>query len=141
MTRLSESDLSRISARNRDAQSGAHFELFLPIATVSTLNQREHWAKRATRAKSQRQQAYLMTQALKSLRIPAIIKLVRVSPRMLDGDNLQGALKSVRDGIADRIGIDDGDPRISWQYGQEKKGTRGHGVLVTAWASMHAPAQ
>lgn len=42
------------------------------------------------------------------------VVLTRVSPRGFDDDNNAAALKSVRDGMAKRWGIDDGDPRITW---------------------------
>ena len=106
------------------------YEIYLPIATVSLANMREHWAVRARRAKQHRQQAYLLTAALKSLRLPATVILTRVAPRLLDDDNLRGALKSVRDGIADRLCIDDRDPRVTWRYGQEKGRPKQRGVLV-----------
>jgi hypothetical protein len=106
-------------------------EIFLPIATVSVSNVREHWAMRAARAKAHRQQAYLMTVRLKGLILPATIKIIRVSPRMLDGhDNLRHALKAVVDGIADRLGIDDRDPRVTWEYGQEKGRPKQRGVRL-----------
>jgi hypothetical protein len=135
--RLSADEAAHISKRNRDAQKGTGFDIYLPIATVSVANVREHWAKRAARAKIHRQQAYLMTQALKGLVLPAIIALTRVSPRMLDSDNLVSSLKNVRDGIADRLGIDDRDPRVEWAYGQEKGAPKQHGVKVRA--DMVAP--
>ncbi len=131
-TRISESDALRLSEKNRLAQSGTAFDLYLPIATISEANGRQHWAVKARRVKIHRQQAYLLTQALKSLRLPATIKLVRVSPRILDGDNLQSALKATRDGIADRLGIDDRDPRVTWQYGQRQGNPKQKGVEVEA---------
>lgn len=107
-------------------------EIYLPIATVSVSNMREHWAKKAARAKLHRQQANLMAMRIKTLELPATITLIRVGPRKLDDDNLRGALKAVRDGLADRIGIDDGDPRITWEYGQEKGRPKQRGVIVRA---------
>lgn len=38
----------------------------------------------------------------------------------LDSDNLPGAFKHVRDGMADALGIDDGDARLAWSYAQVK---------------------
>jgi glucose-6-phosphate-specific signal transduction histidine kinase len=107
-------------------------EIFLPIATVSVSNVREHWAKRAARAKAHRQQAYLMTVLITRmyLRPPMTVKMIRVAPRQLDDDNLRGALKSIRDGIADRLGIDDRDPRVTWQYDQEKGRPKQRGVRL-----------
>ena len=42
------------------------------------------------------------------------VVLTRVSPRGFDDDNNAAALKSIRDGMAKRWGVDDGDPRITW---------------------------
>jgi hypothetical protein len=105
-------------------------EIYLPVVTVSISNVREHWAKRANRAKLHRQLAYIMAKGLKGCALPVTIKLTRISPRKLDDDNLRGALKSVRDGIADRLGIDDRDPRVIWEYAQTKGHPKEHGVLI-----------
>lgn len=50
-------------------------------------------------------------------RLPArffVVHLCRVSPRALDDDNLGGALKAVRDGIARAIGINDRSPLVRY---------------------------
>ncbi len=91
-----------------------------PIATVSITNKREHWSKRSRRAKGQREAAYLLTQLLSKMGLPMTVTLTRIAPRALDDDNLRSALKSVRDGVADRLGIDDRDSRVVWAYGQRK---------------------
>lgn len=114
--------------------AGVAVTIYLPIATVSTTNIRVHWTKRASRAKAQRQQTYLLTAELKRMRPPVTITLTRISPRKLDDDNLQSALKSVRDGIADRLGIDDGDARLRWLYGQEKWRPNQRGVMIQVHA-------
>lgn len=63
--------------------------------------------------------------------MPCHIQLTRLSPRMLDSDNLQGALKYIRDSVADYLipglqpGRADGDTRLSWSYSQEKAKTKG----------------
>jgi hypothetical protein len=36
----------------------------------------------------------------------------------LDGDNLQSGFKAVRDGVADWLGVDDGNGLVDWQYVQ-----------------------
>jgi len=46
------------------------------------------------------------------------VKLVRFAPHELDSDNVCSALKAVRDGIADGLGINDGDKRTKWVYDQ-----------------------
>jgi len=103
----------------------------LPIKTVSVSNVREHWAKRAKRAKEHRQAAFLLTAKMK--RIPKCIALVRIAPRKLDDDNLRHALKAVRDGVADRLQINDNDPRVTWRYEQVKGKPREHAVDVAWW--------
>jgi hypothetical protein len=43
-----------------------------------------------------------------------VVLLTRISPRELDDDNLAGALKAVRDGVADALKVNDCDPRVVW---------------------------
>ena len=50
--------------------------------------------------------------------LPVTVVLTRVAPRRLDGDNLQSGFKAVRDGVADWLGVDDGNGLIDWQYVQ-----------------------
>lgn len=60
------------------------------------------------------------------------ILLTRVSQRELDDDNVEGALKAVRDGVADGLGLksDKRSKKLHWDYGQAK-GPRGYyGVRV-----------
>jgi hypothetical protein len=52
--------------------------------------------------------------------LPVTVLLVRVGPRVLDDDNLAFAFKSVRDGVAQGLGVKDHDPRVSWTYAQER---------------------
>lgn len=94
----------------------------IPVKTVSTLNKREHWAVRADRARMQRRAALLTVRTLaQSVGLTAVVTMTRVAPsRGLDDDNLRGALKSIRDGIADAFQVDDRDPRIRWRYEQRR---------------------
>lgn len=89
----------------------------LPIATVSEANRRDHWRVKAKRVKCHRMAAAAMCPLVP---LPATVRLVRLSARVLDDDNLRGALKAVRDGVADRLGVDDRDPRVTWLYDQER---------------------
>lgn len=50
----------------------------------------------------------------------AVVRLVRVAPRQLDSDNAESAAKSVRDGVADALGVHDRDPRVVWLVDQER---------------------
>lgn len=102
-----------------------HITVTIPMRIVSVANMREHWATKATRAKSQRILAWAELKAAdKAPRLmgPVTVKLTRIAPRMLDDDNLRSAFKACRDGVADWLGVDDRDPRVTWDYGQE----RGH---------------
>lgn len=49
------------------------------------------------------------------------VLLKRLAPMQLDSDNLAGAFKSIRDGIADAMGMDDKwEGKIKWRYDQSK---------------------
>lgn len=102
----------------------------LPIKTVSEMNVRTHWADRAKRMKSHRTAAYLMTAAHP---LPCVVTITRLSAGTLDDDNLRSAAKGCRDGIADRLGVNDNDPRVEWRYAQVKvsRGTFGVKVEIT----------
>jgi len=107
-------------------------QYLIPIKTVGGLNAREHWRVRAKRVKAERQATAVVVRKFPA---PAIVRLVRLSPGTLDEDNLQGAMKAVRDEIARICGVDDkpGGP-ITWCYAQErcKRGQFGVKVEVLA---------
>lgn len=112
--------------------------VILPIRTCSEMNTREHWAAKARRAKSQRTCAAALVrgEALASaqdIRHAAQIevRLTRIAPRELDSDNLAGAMKHIRDGIADALGMDDRDPRVAWMYSQRRGAPKEYMVEVT----------
>lgn len=86
----------------------------LPLRIESVANKREHWAVKARRTKAHR----LAALAVPAHPLPCVVTLIRVAPRALDGDNLQSGFKALRDGIADRLGVADNDPRVKWQYAQ-----------------------
>jgi hypothetical protein len=60
---------------------------------------------------------------------PAIL-LTRVSAGTLDTDGLAASLKSIRDGLADWLGVADNDPRVTWSYAQRKGKRREYSVEV-----------
>jgi len=98
-------------------------EFSVPIETPSTANSREHWAAKAGRVKNQRQAvSYLMPAEARSWRPVLLVTLTRVAPRSLDTDNLQGALKAVRDQVASGLGVDDRTTLVEWRYRQERGG-------------------
>jgi len=117
MTKVNESDEPIVSVS-------------LPLRTRSLANMREHWAKRAKRSRNERALARLVLSRSQTPNPPLVVTLTRVAPRKLDTDNLAGALKSVRDGVADWIGIDDGDSRVEWVCSQKPGGVRIYAVEV-----------
>lgn len=111
----------------------------LPLKTRSLLNLREHWASRARRTKAHRAATILALRcedpggwATTDAGSVIVVTLVRYG-RRLDDDNLRGALKAVRDGVAEWAGIDDGSPRWRWEYVQGKPGKLGERVEVWIW--------
>ena len=115
-------------------------EVLLPIRTWSEPNLRVHWAKRARRAHKQREAARMLVRAalaplpnwnpLRAGNRKLTVRLWRIGPRELDSDNLAAALKAVRDGVADALGMDDGDPRLAWLYGQRRGKPGEYAVVV-----------
>jgi hypothetical protein len=60
-----------------------------------------------------------------------VVSLVGCRRRKLDDDNFIGACKHLRDAIAASLGLDDGDPRLRWEYGQmETQGAEGVAVKI-----------
>lgn len=113
----------------------------LPLRTVSEANARGHWSRRAKRAKGQRHVAGLALRSqLAGAPLPVVVTLTRIAPRMLDDDNLRGALKAVRDGVADALGLDDRDVRATWVYVQERRGVGQYAVEIQVAPRAQAPA-
>lgn len=96
-------------------------DLTLPIKTISELNARHHWAVKNRRKHAQRLEVGMeLYKALngRQVELPCTIKLTRIGPRRLDSDNLASSFKFIRDAIADRLGVNDGDERINFEYDQ-----------------------
>ena len=82
--------------------------IVVAVRTVSGLNAREHWRKRARRVKGERAMVALSLLAVERPALPCTVLLTRQGPSNgLDDDNLSGALKGVRDEIASWLGVDD----------------------------------
>lgn len=47
-----------------------------------------------------------------------VVGIISFRHRTVDGDNLIGGAKPLRDAIAESCGLDDGDRRITWEYSQ-----------------------
>ncbi|HTQ47468.1 MAG TPA: hypothetical protein VMI75_32150 [Polyangiaceae bacterium] len=95
---------------------------------MSEANVRHHWRQRAERTKAHRSVTLMvlsfgvrqrgLADTRKSLlgNRQLVVRLGRVGKNLLDDDNLRGAFKAVRDGIADALLLKDNDPRIAWEY-------------------------
>lgn len=107
----------------------AGVEVVLPLRTVNPLNgSHQHWSRVAARRKQERRVAAM---AVPACPLPCVVTLTRLSAGTLDCDNLRASMKAIRDGIADRLGVPDNDPRVKWEYGQEKTARGVYGVRVT----------
>jgi len=104
----------------RAVRVGDAISFIIPVATVSETNRHEHWRHRSRRAANQRFLARMCTQYAIIAPLVSIvaIKLIRIGKRRLDTGNLAAALKHVQDGVCDALDVNDGDERISWEYGQ-----------------------
>ena len=103
----------------------------------SLLNVRWSWQK-ALSVKTKQKKA--VKRSLRNTKLPPpplVVTIIRVGPRRLDDDNLQGACKYVRDQIAELVGTDDGSPLYTWVY-QQRSGK--YGVEVEISQRGQAPA-
>jgi hypothetical protein len=102
---------------------------FVPIRTGRGLNDRMHWAARARKVKYEREAVQWALNGNSRPWLPCSVTLIRCAPSNgLDGDNLQGALKACRDGVAQWLGVDDADARVTWNYAQRRE--KGYSVVV-----------
>lgn len=117
-------------ARKEQGERLLYF-LTVPIRTRSEANQREHWAVKAKRVKSQRTAIGIYWRQIRNTIRAQIsgavdltgldVTLTRLAPRELDDDNLSGSFKAIRDQIASELCLDDRDKRIKFRYDQRKQ--------------------
>lgn len=104
------------------------------LKLVSEANAHEFWRARQKRAKSQRETGLLHMKAAMGRRSwdgsPLVVTITRIAPRELDSDNAVGSAKHLRDSIADALGVDDRDKRITWVIEQRKGGVREYAAEV-----------
>lgn len=118
----------------------------IPIKTTNPLNGAQGRTRgavfaKAARRKKERESARLCTLVAFGRCTPPIllptgtwipaVTIVRLSAGVLDSDAAPAALKSVRDGIADALGINDGSDAVTWKYDQKKCKRGAFGVEVT----------
>jgi hypothetical protein len=112
----------------------------LPLRLQSVANLREHWAAKARRTKQRFVAGVLVGAAVgkshgRWLGAGMVVALVRVAPRALDSDNLAASMKAVQDGVADALGIDDADGRVTWRYEQRRGAPKEYAVEVRLMAA------
>lgn len=116
------------------------YELPIPTRSEANRSRHEHWAVTRKRAAFQRgltkSLLWLPLDGTRRSETPVTITLTRISPRRLDTDNLTGALKHVRDGVADALGHpDDSHPRLTWRYAQRRGAKGAYAVEVRVEAT------
>lgn len=112
----------------------------VPLRTVPGLNARELWQVRSSRVKKERKAVAWSLVGQQRPAIPCSVRLTRVSPGHveIDDDNLPGALKAVRDQIAEWLGIDDRHRnQVRYVYAQK----RGPWGVTIEWGEPVAGAQ
>lgn len=109
-----------------------HGQIIVGIKTVSEANRRGAWQVHVKREKSQRSTMAIVMRAIKDVprRSKAMVRITRIAPRMLDKDNLAGALKHVRDGIADWLGgKGDRESDLLYWLVDQRKGKTGENAV------------
>ena len=101
-----------------------------------TANSRLHWAARAAKVKRQRSIVGLMLRSVDRPALPCVVTITRRSPGTLDDDNAVCSAKATRDAVAQWLGVDDRDPRVTWVVTQE----RGPWGVRVAVRGVAAPA-
>jgi hypothetical protein len=70
--------------------------------------------------------------ALAAHLLPCTVTVTRIAPKSIARhDGITSALKAIVDGTADGLGIDDDDPRVTWQYAQEKSAAGLYAIRVS----------
>lgn len=111
------------------------------VRTQSETNAREPWQARHRRRQHQRESVRLGlltigSQGCVSARLwvargGVVVTLTRIAPRPLDGhDNLRSGCKAIADEVAEWLGVDDADDRVTWQYGQRRGRPREYAIEI-----------
>lgn len=106
----------------------------VPMDLPSIANKRMHWAARARLLKMQRKttRAAWIHAGRPIVSMPARVTIVRVSPRLLDRDNLVSACKATQDEVAAIFGVDDREEELlRFEWEQEKSKQKEVRVVMT----------
>lgn len=113
------------------------------MRTFSEANIHEHHMQRHKRMGDQRPVVAMAMRGNANARgvkppIPCTVRITRIAPNELDpGGNLETSLKSVQDGIADWIGVNDRRADlVRYECAQEKRGANRYGVRIEVLAEV-----
>lgn len=129
--RASEVGTATVQGEHREVRATQRVDVrVLGLRTESELNKREHWRKAHARKTAQKTAVVWALRPALTVglfaELPLLVTMTRYSPApmtrtingrvvdMPDSDNLISSQKYVRDTIAKELGVDDGDPRITW---------------------------
>lgn len=106
------------------------YEVLVPLRTGRGGNDRMHWSSTMAKRRLQREAVewalpvWRVAPAVKALKAKrrVIVRLTRISPSVtpIDPDNLVASMKATIDGVAARLGVDDGDPRLRFECERAK---------------------
>lgn len=93
----------------------------VPIRTSNPLNS-GNWGNGFAQDRKRKAEKAAVYRRMPAVELDSVlvVRMVRRSNGTLDDDGLRAALKSVRDAIAKRLGVDDGTQLVRWLYEQEK---------------------
>jgi hypothetical protein len=108
--------------------------LELPIRLISEANNSQHWKHKRKRRESIKEEVIAeMSNLLRGFpfRLPCRVTLTRYGAKKMDDDNLVNSFKAVRDSVAKKLGIDDGDRNnVQWIYDQESYKGKEYGIKI-----------
>lgn len=132
-----------------DHATSDHFGFAVLPLRVDANHLREtgwHWSRTAKRRKAERETT---TQLLRTFWQPQwwaprgryllVVTFTRIAPNALDDDNLRPSVKSVRDALAEVLGLrNDRDPSVRWEYAQRRAGAREYAVEIDVRREVRA---
>src|SRR6185436_4957424 len=100
----------------------ARIVISIPLRTAPGINAREHFHVKAKRVRKEREAVALVLGPRVKPHVPCSALLTRIAPSSgLDDDNLIGALKGVRDQVAQWLGVDDRKTlQVKYRYAQRR---------------------
>ena len=90
------------------------------LRLVNPLNHRQGWRAVSERGRREKAVVGAALRGHKPPALPVVVTITRVSPGRLDDDGATASAKHVRDAVAEWLGCDDGDPRVTWAVVQAK---------------------